>query len=75
MSLMGIANLEIIAGVAVLLLMLIPLARTAREIIPYVYPVARIRAKESKLIRGDKLEDLITATSLTEVFSLSLIHI
>jgi V/A-type H+-transporting ATPase subunit C len=69
MPLMGIANLVIIAGVAVLLLLLIPLVRVGRDIIPYVYSTARIRAKESKLIQGDRLEDLISATSLTEVVS------
>jgi len=69
MALTGIASLEIIAGTAALFLLLIFLVRTARDIIPYVYSTARIRAKESKLIQGDKLEDLITANSLTEVFS------
>jgi len=69
MDLMGIMYLEIIAGIAALFLLLIPLVRVARDIIPYVFSTARIRAKESKLIQGDKLEDLITADSLTEVFS------
>ncbi|RZN67983.1 MAG: hypothetical protein EF807_06690 [Candidatus Methanolliviera hydrocarbonicum] len=49
---------------------LYPVVKKLKNIVPYVYPNARIRAKEAKLIKSDTFEEMISVASLSEVISM-----
>jgi len=59
----------IILGIAGLLFLYAAINKL-KNIVPYIYPNARIRAKEAKLIQKDLFDEMITASSVSEVLSI-----
>ena len=65
-----------VAGIFVVILgvmgiaFLYPIIKKLKNIVPYVYPNARIRAKEAKLIKNDVFEEMVSMASLPEIISL-----
>jgi len=53
-----------------LLPFLIFLMRNLRNILPYLYVTARIRAKEARLIKPDTMDEMINAGSVAEIASI-----
>jgi V/A-type H+-transporting ATPase subunit C len=53
-----------------LLPFLIFLIRNLRNILPYLYLTARIRAKEARLLKQDTLDDMINSASVAEIASM-----
>ena len=49
---------------------LYPVIKKLKNIVPYIYPNARIRAKEAKLIKNDVFEEMVSMASLPEIISL-----
>jgi len=52
------------------LLFLYMVINKLKNIVPYIYPNARIRAKEAKFIQKDLFDEMVAASSLPEVFSI-----
>jgi V/A-type H+/Na+-transporting ATPase subunit C len=60
--------LLVIAGLMLPLLVL--LMRTLKRILPYLYVVARVRAKEAKLLKYEIIEKMINTESIAEIASI-----
>jgi V/A-type H+-transporting ATPase subunit C len=69
-----ISNELIIIVIGMVLLLSLPLlvflVKTVQNITPYLYMNARLKAKEGRLISKAQLEDMLSAHSLSEIFSL-----
>lgn len=59
----------IILGIAVLLFLYVSIKKL-KDIVSYIYPNARIRAKEARFIQKDLFDEMIAVSSLSEVFSI-----
>lgn len=59
----------IILGIAGLLFLYASIKKL-KNIVPYIYPNARIRAKEARFIQKDLFDEMIAVSSLSEVFSI-----
>ena len=60
--------LLLVLGLALPLLVF--LMRTVRNILPYLYATARIRAKEARLLKPENIDEMVNAGSIAEIASL-----
>ncbi len=66
----GFLLLVLLLAIGFLLPLLIFLVRNLRNILPYLYMTARIRAKEARLIKQETMDDMINSGSIAEIASI-----
>ena len=59
-----------ISLIIIVALAIFPPLRSAMAVMPYVYPNARIKAKEGRLVKSDRFDEMIAVESVLEIASL-----
>lgn len=66
----GFLLIVLLLAIGILLPLLIFLGRNLRNILPYLYMTARIRAKEARLLKPETMDDMINSGSIAEIASI-----